>query len=284
MKICSVCARRFEAAGWKCPACGNEPEKVEGFPSFSPELARGGAGFDERFFEALTRAEEYNFWFAARNELIVDALRRHAPAARTFLDAGCGNGGVLRVLKARLPLRLTGAEPFVRGLVTARSRLADVELIQSDVRSLPYEGAFDAAGAFDVLEHIDDDLEALSAIRRALVRGGTLIMTVPQHRWLWSSADEIAHHRRRYTRNEIAEKLHACGFTVRFATSFVSLLLPVMLAARRARKKEAAAELDLPRSLNALFGSVMQFERALIRGGIRFPAGGSLLVVAGADA
>lgn len=277
MKVCFRCGARFEGREWRCPQCDAQPTIVDGFPSFVTDTA---SGFDASFFDALVAVEQRNFWFAARTRLILDALRRFAPSAKTFIDIGCGTGTVLEGLRANTSLQLTGAEPFPEGLRWARKRAPDTELIHSDVHSLPYDHAFDVAGAFDVLEHIENDVDALHAIARVLKPDGILIITAPQHRWLWSAADEIAHHCRRYRRDELTGKLERTGFRVRFVTSFVSLLLPAIAVSRWSRRREARAEVELHPSINALLTGVMRAERAMINLGIRFPAGGSLLVVA----
>lgn len=71
---------------------------------------------------------------------------------------------------------------------------------QMDARAIPAEAVFDLIGAFDVIEHIEEDEAALAAIHRALAPGGVAIIAVPQHPWLWSEADDVAHHARRYSR------------------------------------------------------------------------------------
>jgi SAM-dependent methyltransferase len=148
------------------------------------------------------------------------------------------------------------------------------------VASLPFDAEFDVAGAFDVLEHIEDDGAAMVSIRRALKPGGIFVVTVPQHPWLWSNADVLAHHVRRYTRDDLVAKLADNGFQVRYVTSFMTLLLPLLAASRVLRGRQASAELKLSPSLNGILGGVMALERLLIRVGARFPAGGSLLAVA----
>jgi hypothetical protein len=84
----------------------------------------------------------------------------------------------------------------------------------------------DLAGALDVLEHIDDDATALYEARRVLRPGGGIIITVPQHQWLWSDADDYAHHQRRYSRPELITSIETAGFRVQMVTSFVTLPLP----------------------------------------------------------
>ncbi|MDV6188729.1 class I SAM-dependent methyltransferase [Stenotrophomonas geniculata] len=236
-------------------------------------------------FAELASLESGSFWFRARNQLLVWALRRHSPDLRSFLEIGCGTGFVLDGIAQAFPgVRIAGSEILSAGLPFAARRMASADLFQMDARRVPFDTEFDVIGAFDVLEHIEEDESVLSEIHRALVAGGTAIFTVPQHQWLWSSIDEHACHVRRYRTGELREKLIRSGFQVELETSFVSLLLPMMLASRLSRKdvpeQDANAEMRLPRILNQLLLGVMAVERGLIKSGIRFPIGGSRLVVA----
>ena len=130
-------------------------------------------GYDSSLFETLAALEPTSFWFRGRNKVILWAIDRWFPRSRSFLEVGCGTGYVLAgVLAARPELEAVGAELFPEGLRVARRRLKGVPLAQMDARSLPVEGAFDLVGAFDVLEHIDRDEEALRAMYGALLPGG----------------------------------------------------------------------------------------------------------------
>jgi len=122
---------------------------------------------------------------------------------------------------------------------------------------------------------------------RAVRPGGGALITVPQHRWLWSAEDDAGGHKRRYTRQELVEKVERAGFSVERVTSFVSVLLPLMAASRlrgrvgmRRHDPDSNMELSLPRSLDRLLETAMTAERALVRAGMSLPAGGSLLLVA----
>ena len=74
----------------------------------------------------------------------------------------------------------------------AVSRVPDVQLYQLDGRRLPFEEEFDVVGAFDVLEHVDDDGLVLAQMHQATKPGGGIIVSVPQHPWLWSAVDEFS--------------------------------------------------------------------------------------------
>jgi SAM-dependent methyltransferase len=153
-----------------------------------------------------------------------------------------------------------------------------------DARALPFEEAFDVVGAFDLLEHVPEDEDALTQMRRATVAGGGVLLTVPQHPRLYGYADERAGHVRRYDAGDLRAKIERAGFEVLRMTSFLSLLLPAM-ALSRARRPRPGSDplsipgLELPRPLDALLRGVLAIERGMIRLGVSFPAGGSLLAV-----
>jgi SAM-dependent methyltransferase len=258
---------------------------INGFIAFAPEEAESNPGFKAEYFGALSELEEGNFWFKARNRLITWALRRHFPAAENFFEIGCGTGFVLSAIAETCPsLRLFGSEIYSTGLEVAAKRVREATFFQMDARNIPFSEEFDVIGAFDVLEHIHEDEKVLSRVYQAARAGGGLILTVPQHPFLWSRQDEQACHVRRYTSSEIRSKVELAGFTVTQVSSFVSLLLP-LLAVARLRNRKVAGEFDpleelrIGRATNAVLERVMDFERALIRLGVSFPAGGSLLVV-----
>ena len=257
-----------------------------GVPTLAPALASGGVGYDREIFASLAKVEAGSFWFRARNKLILSVFRRMFPHMTRYLEIGCGTGFVLAGVANAFPrARITGSEVLAEGLFFARERLPSAELLQMDARDIPYRDEFDVIGAFDVLEHIAEDDRVLASMREALRNGGGVALTVPQHPALWSRQDDWAHHVRRYRMGELQEKLRRAGFTVVFETGFVTLLLPFMLLSRLAQRKttttiDPLTELRLPPLLDRALEAVMTIERALIRLGVRFPIGGSVLVVA----
>jgi SAM-dependent methyltransferase len=251
-------------------------------------MPRGAAAsaFDAELVEILAGVEDKSFWFRSRNELIVSTFRRSFPNAASFLEVGSGTGFVLRGMSEALPhVELTGAELSAEGLEVARRRLPNVRLLELDALVMPFEEAFDVVGAFDVLEHIDDDERALRGILRAVKPRGGVIFTVPQHPWLWSALDEVAGHYRRYTRSELVAKLERAGFVDIRTTSFVTLLLPALVVSRLrhpagSKSFNLEESLRLTRLLDRVCELTMRVERRLIEKGITFRAGGSLLALA----
>ncbi|SDC22173.1 Methyltransferase domain-containing protein [Cupriavidus sp. YR651] len=250
------------------------------------QQANSGAGFHEEDFATLARLESDSFWFRARNELILWATRPLLRGGMAFCEIGCGTGFVISALADTMPaVKFTGTELFGNGLQFARERVPAADFHEMDARKIPFRSQFDVVGTFDVLEHIDEDEVVLAEIYKALKPDGKLVITVPQHPFLWSYQDERACHVRRYTRTEMIEKLNRAGFSIKLTTSFVSFLLPALCMARRSSRVQAkdydpAADLRLNPVTNALMLGIMFVERQFIKFGVRFPLGGSLLVVA----
>jgi len=257
------------------------PDAVDVRPAARP----GGVPSDEDFAR-LAAAEDASFWFRGRNALLVDTLGREFPGAGSFLEVGCGNGYVLAAVAAARPgIEVAGSDLSAAGLEHARRRLPDARLLQVDARTLPFDGEFDVAGAFDVIEHVADDDAVLAALRRAVRPGGGVIVTVPQHRWLWSETDRYSGHQRRYRRRELADRLERAGLRLRWASSFVTLLLPLMAASRAwqalsPKPYDPGRELHVAGRLDGLLERAIRLEARAIARGVRLPAGGSLLAVA----
>jgi SAM-dependent methyltransferase len=285
MKQCLNCQATFDSAGWVCPRCGHEPQIIDSFRSFAPEHATEKGEFDPDFFADLAQLEENYFWFRARNKLLTWALRKYFPQAQRYLEIGVGSGIVLSSVKQNFPyLELHGSELLLAGLAHARVRLPEAALFQMNAKAIPFHEHFDVIGAYDVIEHIEEDGLVLREIHDALKPKGGVIVAVPQHPWLWSIADEISFHRRRYRAKELKEKMQKAGFQILYASSFVSLLLPLVLFIRRLPKVSPAdyhwhKEFEISSAVNKLLEAVMTLEGGLMRLGIKFPAGSSLLMI-----
>lgn len=285
MKICSQCQTPYASEKWSCARCGHQVVRKNGFAAFAPELEDKQEGFKADFYETYAHLEYDHFWFRARGRLITWALTKYVPSMCSFLEIGCGTGYILSRVAAEFPTaRLLGSEMFSTGLKFASSRLPCAELVQMDARDIPYIDEFEAIGAFDVIEHIEADTVVLQQMYRALKPDGVMLLTVPQHQWMWSQVDEYSCHVRRYDAADLHRKIEEAGFSILRSTSFVSLLLPAMMISRGAKKKQRGdsnetAELAIPKALNVLLGFVMWLEYLLIKMGVNFPAGASRLLV-----
>ena len=148
---------------------------------------------------------------------------------------------------------------------------------------VPYqEDFFDLITALDVIEHIDDDVGSISAIRALLVPGGKCIFTVPAYMFLWSAHDEMNQHKRRYTLPELNEKLVQAGFTVEKISYYNTLLFPAVFLVRMLNnvlQREGASDTDMPGSaMNYVLKKIFGIEKYLLRY-FNLPFGVSVLAV-----
>ena len=285
MIVCPRCSLHHASLDASCPACGFAPASLNGFPAWAPEMANEGGGFHESFFAELAQREAGNFWFEARNAIIVRTLKRFFPQLQSFLEIGCGTGFVLSGIARAFPeVRLVGTEIFVAGLPFAAARVPSASFAQMDARRLPYAAEFDVVGAFDVIEHIEEDVDVLENLKHAVKLGGGVVISVPQHKWLWSDIDKQSFHFRRYEMRELHEKIEGVGLEIVYSTSFVSLLLPLMFLSRRRKSEslefDAGREFRIGSAVNASLRTVMGIERLILGTGLTLPVGGSRLVVA----
>jgi len=257
-----------------------------------PNIPDARDGYSPSFFEQLASVEDRHFWFRFRNRLLsrlVGDLAASFPSGFRVLEAGCGNGNVLRFLSSTVRHgAVVGIDLFEEGLRIARQR-SDAWLVRGDVHASPFQCRFEIIGAFDVIEHLYDDRQALSDFHRLLSDDGFLLLTVPSHMALWSYFDKASGHYRRYSRTQLEQTLEACGFRVEFVTEFMMVLYPILWISRRvsgwfrgseAEEEDLATDLRVFPLLNPILLLLLSWELPLIRRRIRIPLGSSLLAVA----
>lgn len=286
MKQCVSCLQPLTAADWRCGACGYAPRTVNGWPSFVAGAVEGAKEFNRSVYTRMIACEEQSFYHRTRRRLILWALGSFFPGMRTFYDLGVGTGFVLDGIRSANPgLELYGSDLALDSLAITTERIGDAAtLFHTEAARIPFAQHFDVIGAFDVVEHIQDDVGALRAIHRAVKPGGGALLTVPQHMAFWSRLDAETGHIRRYQGHELADKARAAGFEVVLDTSFMASLFVPQYVSRRllAKKSTRAFEAEhlLPAPLNRTLEALLSAEIALIRAGVRFPFGG-LRMVAG---
>jgi SAM-dependent methyltransferase len=284
LKRCLSCNASYVSSIYNCPDCDFVPAVLDGFDSYAPDFAYSGDGYH---FLDLASSEDDNFWFQFRNKLLLWAIESYCPNFESMLEIGCGTGFILSdIAKRFLDSTLCGSDMYIAGLGFAAARLPSTKFMQMDARNIPFENEFDVIGAFDVIEHIKEDEEVLTQICAALKPEGLMLLTVPQHEWLWTHVDEYSSHERRYTAADLHQKIEAGGFQVIKSTSFITILLPTMMISRFFQKRvseknfDAAAQVKISPWLNSLFSRILGAELALIKRGFNLPAGGSRLVIA----
>lgn len=135
--------------------------------------------------------------------------------ARNVLEVGAGLGSVGVLLARRYDY--TGIDLDQTALGAARDRFRRYGVDSNSLRLGGLEQVegqqFDLVCAFEVLEHLEDDVGALEEWRSYVRPGGWIALSVPANPRRFGAADEKAGHFRRYTRATLSAALTAAGFS-----------------------------------------------------------------------
>lgn len=235
-------------------------------------------------YDRMDAAEERMWWYRALHARVMEALRRRPGPEGALLDAGCGTGGLLcRLRGLGRPLFGCDINPAAAARAAAKSGALTA---CADANRLPFaDASFTALVSCDVLCHrAVEPAAALAEFRRVLAPGGTLVLNLPAYQWLHSAHDRRVHNLRRFTAGGARRAVEAAGFVGIEARYWNSLLLPLMILQRKVLKPcgtGGGSDVALyPAWLDATLHAVTEAERLAARAGLRYPAGGSILLVA----
>jgi SAM-dependent methyltransferase len=230
--------------------------------------------------------EDSHWWFVGRRAILETFLKQiiQDPTSKIqnpkILDVGCGTGANLEMLAQFGSAE--GVDVSDDALEFCRKKGLTVQ--KGLAETLPYEDeSFDVTTALDVVEHLDDDIAGLKEMHRVTKAGGYSLIFVPAFMWLWGVQDDISHHRIRYTRAQITERLETAGFTVERATyANFTFFAPVLGGRTLMRitgiKPESENNINIS-ALNGFFGKIFSAERFWLKK-LNFPFGVSIVVVA----
>lgn len=236
----------------------------------------------------MFEAEEAQWWYGGQRRvalaLLEPALAGLGKSARPLrlLDAGCGTGYNL-VCLGRYG-RTIGIDLAPEAIAFCRER--GVTALRASVLNLPFAAAaFDVVVSFDVIYHawVGDDRVAVAEMARVLRPGGLLLVRVPALEALRGAHDVEVQSRHRYTRKELASLLSGGGFRVERSSYCNSLLFPLLLARRTLDRLTGRVGSDvgfLPAPLEWTFARVLRAEASLVRAGLGFPLGASVIALA----
>lgn len=238
----------------------------------------------EHTYPILFQVEQSHWWYVGRRKIIssfvADICSQLNDRAR-ILDVGCGTGANLLLLSQYGDAE--GVDISEDALSFCRERgLNKVRLGAAE--QLPYEdGSFDLLTAFDVVEHLDDDLAGLKEMRRVIRPGGRLLLFVPTFMFLWGLQDDVSNHRRRYRLPELRRVLEEAGFEMERTTyANITFFLPILLVRKFMRltgiKTETENTINVS-ALNGVLGWLFGLEATFLRY-MNLPFGVSGLCVA----
>ncbi|MFL6765946.1 MAG: class I SAM-dependent methyltransferase [Sphingomicrobium sp.] len=236
-------------------------------------------------YQQMAELDERHWWYRARREIIAELIRREAqlPPKAQILEIGCGTGHNLAMLAGFGRVDALELDEEARALSEKRLGRKVMSSPLPELSEVADE-SYDLIGAFDVIEHIENDSAALMAIATKLRPGGRFVMTVPAHQWMWSAHDVVNHHKRRYSKRALRQLVESSPMRLEKIGYFNSLLFPLAVAERAASRLRGREDADvkLPTApLNVALERVFAAERHLV-GRLPLPPGLSLFAVASA--
>jgi SAM-dependent methyltransferase len=236
-------------------------------------------------YQQMAELDERHWWYRARRKVLAELIRREvrpAPGAQ-ILEIGCGTGHNLAMLGEFGHVDGLELDDEARALSEKRLGRKVMRSPLPELAEVP-DRHYDLIGAFDVIEHIDDDRAAIASIATKLKPGGKFVMAVPAHQWMWSAHDVVNHHKRRYSKRALRALIDGSPLRLNKIGYLNSLLFPIAVAERAASKLRGKENADVklpPAPLNAALEKVFAAERYLV-GRLPLPPGLSLFAVASA--
>lgn len=225
---------------------------------------------------------DQHWWWRAREAWVLARLTESlAPqTAGPILDVGCGDGLFFEALRRF-------GEP--EGLEADAAVVTEHGRHRGQIHIGAFDESFEPGKRYrlilmlDVLEHIADGVAALTRARELLLPGGRLMLTVPAFQLLWTTHDELNHHRLRYERRSLRQDLEQAGFERYSMRYFFHWLFPLKMVVR-IKEMMVGGRPTVPTvpgpALNRLFYAVSRLEQATW-GRLAWPLGSSLWAEAG---
>jgi glycosyltransferase involved in cell wall biosynthesis len=192
--------------------------------------------------DALAGARRFNRWMA-------DTIQPYI--GKRVLETGAGIGNLTRILSPKRERYIAAdIDPeYLAGLRARYQHRPKMEVRHCDLSNPtdfePLAGTVDTVVCLNVLEHVADQMEALRNIYTALQPGGRAIVLVPCGQEVYGSLDAALGHMRRYTREELRQKMEQAGFRVERILNFNRISRPAWYVTGRLLKRKTINRFQL---------------------------------------
>jgi 2-polyprenyl-3-methyl-5-hydroxy-6-metoxy-1,4-benzoquinol methylase len=237
---------------------------------------------DTDLYKKFYDVETKHWWFSARRKIVLDTVKNVIKLNKKslVLDYGCGTGGILDLMSESY----TAYGADMSGLAIEFCKKRDLKNIMSisDVLSNDeFKNKFDMITVLDVIEHIEDDLDALNSVRSLLKEDGYLFVTVPAYQFLYGPYDVLTQHKRRYSKKRLKKVLIDANFEIEKISYFNTFLSPLLIISRLISSKTGSDnDTDIPNKiLNSILKKIFEIEKYFLRY-ISFPFGISIMCIA----
>jgi len=208
---------------------------------------------EDHVYELESELEEHHWWFSARHHMFLSVLGAcKVPLGARILDVGSSTGGTIRYLRKYGYKNVIGVDASYIAIEYASKKGIDIRI--GDVLNLPFpENTFDFVFACDIIEHVENDVNATLEINRVLNHDGYALFTVPAFEILWSNQDQISGHKRRYSLKKLKNIFDKTPFSLIKIYYFNFILFTPIL---------------LLRKLTSIIGKTIKNENTLFQNGL----------------
>ncbi len=239
---------------------------------------------EKHIYTTLNAVQQHHWWYVARRAILgrvlAEVFAKGVPDG-TLYDLGCGVAANLSVLERFGPTIGVDMSPDAVAFCHERGHQ---NVIVADLNTLGEIA--DESGSVvvlaDVIEHLDDESACLRAAWRTLSPNGVLLVTVPAYEFLWSPADDLAHHKRRYSAASLRRVIEPL-FEIEHLTYFNTFLFGLVLFGRLVERLFDRSGDDMahipPEPVNSMLEAVFSAERGIVPR-FKLPFGVSILCVA----
>ena len=245
---------------------------------------------ESHYYKEYYKLEREHWWFKARLDILTSLIQQRIYDGKPLriLNAGVATGATSQMLES---FGEVISLEYDQDCCNFLNEELKIDVIQGSLTNLPFEdNSFDLVCAFDVIEHIQEDHQAVKEIKRVLKPKKKFFVTVPAYQFLWSEHDEVNYHYRRYSRTQLSRLFSETGLSVTLKSYFNSILFPLIALVRTLSKLSPSKpvhskhrsdfEKFTPGKLSdQVLYRIFKTEKFFLKRGIRFPFGVSILMI-----
>ena len=245
---------------------------------------------DRQFYIEYYDLERNHWWFKARLKILETTFKKHIGDKKRLkiLNVGVATGATTEMLQKFGDV--TSLE-YDKECCAFLKEKTGIDAVNASLTELSFSSdTFDVVCAYDVIEHIEADILAITEIHRVLNSNGQYMITVPAYQFLWSNHDVVNHHFRRYTKTELVSKLSSATFTTEYTTYFNTLLFPPIafvrfllnLLPKGKNNKTSGSDNEVLSSnglLNKMLFQIFKSEEKILSKKVSLPFGVSILSI-----
>ncbi|MEK7432418.1 MAG: methyltransferase domain-containing protein [Cyanobacteriota bacterium] len=187
---------------------------------------------DKNYYEEYFFLERNHWWFKIRLEIIQDLIKKYASknSKLKILNVGTATGRTSEIL-AKFG-EVTSVE-YDQDCINFTQNKIKIDIVNASILDLPFnDNEFDLVCAFDVIEHVEDDIKAIKELNRVCKNNSLIFITVPTFMILWSEHDDVNHHYRRYLMKQVLSLFTQIEGAIVKKSYFNTFLFPPILIFR----------------------------------------------------